>query len=220
MYKLIESNGKEMKEVLSNGKIVWGPNEHHVVELPEYEEYEVTIDLTTDGSYFYINNIPDTFGGRHREDYIGTSEFKKIFSHMEILGVKFDIIPARSSYYSNFSKRITMQYTMIKNALKNAGWTVFNNKIKLYYKENSIMKRLGKRVTVVRSDTQIAILGASDIEFKYFEIGNTGVLKRQTAISTTKAIVVTDTVRAKSVIDEFNIEDHAEKELDVIFYLK
>ena len=138
---------------------------------------------------------------------------------MEILGVKFDISPATSSYYINFSKRITMQYAMIKNALKKAGWTVFNNKIKLYYKENSATKRVGRRLTVVRNNSQIAILGASDIDFRYFEIGNTGVLKRQTALSTTKAIVVTDTTKAKSVIDEFNIEDSAEEKIDVIFYL-
>ncbi|MGX7359707.1 hypothetical protein ACWOES_08530 [Dolosigranulum pigrum] len=223
MYKLIESNGKEMKEVLSDGKVLWSAegssNKHYVVELPEYEEYEVTIDLTADGNYLYINNIPDAFGGRHREDYISTTKFKKIFSHMEILGVKFDISPATSSYYSNFSKRITMQYAMIKNALKKAGWTVFNNKIKLYYKENSATKRVGRRLTVVRNNSQIAILGASDIDFRYFEIGNTGVLKRQTALSTTKAIVVTDTTKAKSVIDEFNIEDSAEEKIDVIFYL-
>ena len=223
MYKLIESDGKEMKEVLSNGKTIWrfeqNADSNDTVELLDYEEYDVEVDLKNSGSYFYINSVPKTLKDRHNKSFIGSSEFKKIFSHMEILGVKFDINHANSVSYISSSNQIYIRYASIKNALVQAGWTTFNNKIKLYHRDTKSIKRVGRRLSVIRGGNQIAILGASDIDFRYFEIGNTGVLKRETAISTTKAIVVVDTTQAKSVIDEFNIKDSVEEKLDIIFYL-
>jgi hypothetical protein len=223
MFKLIESNGKEMKEVLSNGKTIWrleqNTDSNDTVELLDYEEYDVEIDLKSSLATFYINNVPKTFGDKHNRTYVGSSDFKKIFSHIEILGVKFSISYADSIYYTSSSDRIPVRYSSIQKSLKQSGWTIFNNKIKLYYRDPESIKRIGRRLSVIRSDNQIAILGASDIDFRYFEIGNTGVLKNKTAISTTKAIVVTDTSKAKSIIDEFNMEDLVEEKLDVIFYL-
>lgn len=223
MYKLIESNGNGIKEVLSGGKTIWrferNTDSNEVVELLDYEEYDVEIDLTSSRASFYINNVPKTFGDKHNRTYIGSSDFKKIFSHIEILGVKFSITYANSIYYTSSSNRIPIQYSSIQNSLKKSGWTIFNNRIKLYYREPKSIKRIGRRLSVIRDGDQIAILGASDINFRYFEIGNTGVLKNKTAISTTKAIVVTDTSKAKSIIDEFNMEDSVEEKLDVIFYL-
>lgn len=223
MIELIESNRKEMKEVLSSGKTIWraeqNANSNDTVELLDYEEYDVEVDLKGSDLYIYKNNVPKTFGNRHNSTFISTSDFKKLFSRIEINGVGLDISQADSAYYSSSLNRIYLRFYSIQNSLSKADWTTFNNKIKLYYRDTKSIKRVGRRLTVVRSGSQVKILGASDIDFRYFEIGTTGVLKRQTALSTTKAIVVTDTTKAKSVIDEFNIEDSAEEKLDVIFYL-
>lgn len=223
MYKLIESNGKEMKEVLISGKTIWrleqNADSNDTVELLDYEEYDVEIDLRNASSYFSINNVPIAFMDRHNKYRIGDSDFKKIFSQMEILGFKFDINHVDFVFYSSNFNRISVRDSSIKNSLAQAGRIAFNNKIKLYYRDANSIKRIGRRLSVMRDGNQIAILGASDIDFRYFEIGNTGVLKRETDLSTTKAIVVRDTSKAKSVIDEFNMEDSVEEKLDVIFYL-
>ena len=223
MYQLIESNGKEMKEVLSSGKTIWrfeqDADNSNTVQLLDYEEYDVEVDLETSEIYIHIKNIPDTFKNRHKTLFMNDSTFKERFSHIEIFDIKFDFNNSIHLHYSAYSKHIHIYSTKMKRALIQDGWTTSNNKIKLYYRDTKSIKRVGRRLSVIRSGNQIAILGASDIDFRYFEIGSTGVLKRETAISATKAIVVTDVTQAKSVIDEFNIDDLAEEKLDIILYL-
>lgn len=125
MFKLIESNGKNIKEVLSSGRTIWGL----------YEEYNVEIDLRESGAFVYINNVPDTLSRRHNSTFISTTKFKELFSHMEILGVKFDLSQAISVYYVSHSSRITIQHNIMKRTLSTTNQTVFNDKIKLHYKE-------------------------------------------------------------------------------------
>lgn len=68
MYKLIESNGKEMKEVLSGGKIVWGMEKDKKSALIRTENLTVEIDYDRTR----VNRIKDDW------DFI------------EIAGIKFE----------------------------------------------------------------------------------------------------------------------------------
>lgn len=150
MIELIESNRKEMKEVLSNEKTIWkferDADSGDTVQLLDYEEYDVEINLKGSNLYIYTNNVPKTFGNRHNSAFISTGDFKKLFSHMEILGVELDISHADSAYYSSSLNRIYLQFSSIQNVLSKADWTTFNNKIKLYYRDTKSIKRTGRRL--------------------------------------------------------------------------
>lgn len=144
MIELIESNRKEMKEVLSNEKTIWkferNADSDDIVRLLDYEEYDVEINLKGSNLYIYTNNVPKAFGNRHNSVFISNDDFKKLFSHMEIHGVVLDISHADSAYYSSSLNRIYLQFNSIQNALKKADWTTSNNKIKLYYRDTKSNK--------------------------------------------------------------------------------
>lgn len=69
MYKLIESNGKEMKEVLSNGKVVWALEEDRKSVLIRTQNLTVEIEYN---SRIIVNRI------------------KNDWDFIEIAGIKFE----------------------------------------------------------------------------------------------------------------------------------
>lgn len=86
MYKLIESNGKEMKEVLSDRRIVYQLEES---ELPAEE----TLSVTYTGFELFIQGVQRSFG-----------KLFKQANYMEIDGFRFNLKTNDLSYYESWQE--------------------------------------------------------------------------------------------------------------------
>lgn len=86
MFQLIESQSREMKEVLSDRKIVYQLKE---VELPVEETFSVTYN----GFELFIRGVPRNFG--------------KLFeqaNYMEVDGARFNLKANDFSYYESWQE--------------------------------------------------------------------------------------------------------------------
>jgi hypothetical protein len=98
MYKLIESNGKEMKEVLSDGKVLWGLEEDRKSVLIRTQNLTVEIEYR---SRIIVNRI------------------KNDWDFIEIAGIKFEKSEGefRQYFYAVFRVEDKGKANQLLNAL-------------------------------------------------------------------------------------------------------
>lgn len=133
MYQLIESNGKEIKEVWKDYNIIWRP-----IPQKEFELFNATIKI--DGNSIIVENMPEE--ALSMLSQYNLNDFKEKFGAIQIINTMYDTSSISFLYVSAFANRLTMVSKKIADSLKRDRFTEQEIEIKLFYGHKTIPEEI------------------------------------------------------------------------------
>lgn len=133
MYQLIESNGKEIKEVWKDYNIIWRP-----IPQKEFELFNATIRI--DGNSIIVENMPEE--ALSMLSQYNLNDFKEKFGAIQIINTMYDTSSISFLYVSAFANRLTMVSKKIADSLKRDRFTEQEIEIKLFYGHKTIPEEI------------------------------------------------------------------------------
>lgn len=133
MYQLIESNGKEMKEVLKDYNIIWTS-----IPRKEFELFNATIRI--DGNSIIFENMSEE--ALSMISQYNLNDFKEKFGAIQIINTMYDTSSISFLYASVFTNRLTMISEKIAESLKRHHSIEPGVQIKLFYGPKTIPEEI------------------------------------------------------------------------------